>query len=43
MKWLKETVDKIDLIDSKMQVAEWCIIFQSNAFLIFQMWRFLIF
>lgn len=30
MKWLKETVDKIDLTDSKMQLAERCIIFESN-------------
>lgn len=36
MKWLKGTVDKIGLIDSEMQLAEQCIIFQSNAYLIFQ-------
>lgn len=43
MKWLKGTIDKIDLTDSKMQLAEWCIIFESNAYFIFQMWRFVIF
>lgn len=36
MKWLKGTVDKTDLINSEVQLAEWCIIFQSNACLIFQ-------
>lgn len=36
MKWLKGTVDKIDLIDSEVQLAEQCIVFQSNAYLIFQ-------
>lgn len=35
--------DKIDLIDSKMQLAEQGIIFQSNAYLIFEVWRFVIF
>lgn len=36
MKWLKGTVDKIDRIDSEIQLAEQCISFQSNAYLIFQ-------
>lgn len=36
MEWLKGTVGKIYLVDSKVQLAEQCIIFQSNALFDFQ-------
>lgn len=36
MKWLKGSFDKIHLIDSEVQLAKQCIIFQSDAYLIFQ-------